>query len=285
MMKLDDFNFVLLNAAHKLHHGDWNWKNVNSPFARLYMVESGAAKVIMPDGVHIIQPGYLYLIPSFITHGYESDSTFVHFYFHIYDEYGFFDLHSFPFEITVDELSVLLVKRLLAINPGIELKRSDPRTYDNTQLLAKKLSEKKPDLAANMETKGILFQLLSRFLQKAHLKNSTSESRIVKALQYIHEHIHDGITVDKVAKHCQLNRDYFTRIFKKEMAMAPLFYINKRKIEKAQLMLALNRKNIKDIAYDLSFNNMNHFNKLFNKMVGMSPKQYKKLHYTDVFSI
>jgi AraC-like DNA-binding protein len=100
-------------------------------------------------------------------------------------------------------------------------------------------------------------------------------------LQYIHEHIHEGVTVADVAKHCNLSVDYFTRIFKKEIAMAPLPYIQKRKIEKAQLMLALARKTIKDIAYDLSFSDMKHFNQLFNKLVGMSPKIYRKLHYTE----
>ncbi|MDR3140767.1 MAG: AraC family transcriptional regulator [Tannerellaceae bacterium] len=275
-MNPDTFNFTLLNAACKIHHADWNWKNVNSPFARLYVVKNGVAKVIMPDGIHIIQPGYLYLIPSFITHGYESDSTFTHYYFHIYNEYDFFDLHSFPFEIEACELDSLLVNRLLAINPNMELKRSDPRSYDNTQLLAKRLSDGSPNLVASMETKGILSQLLSRFLYKAQPKNNISEIRIIKALQYIHEHIYEDITINEVARYCNLNSDHFTRIFKKEMAITPLFYINKRKIEKAQLMLALNRKTVKEIAYELSFNNMTHFNKLFNKMVGVSPKTYRK---------
>jgi AraC-like DNA-binding protein len=285
-MKLIDINFELLNAACKEHHADWNWKNVNSPFARLYMVESGTARVIMPDGVHVIQPGYLYLIPSFVTHGYESDGTFVHYYFHIYSENDFFDLYSFPFEVEAGELDILLVKRLLAINPGMELKRSDPSTYDNTQLLAKRLSEKGSDLTAvNMDTKGILLQLLSRFLNNTRPKNNISESRIIKALQYIHEHIHDKITVVGVAGHCHLNSDYFARVFKKEMRVTPLTYINKRKMEKAQLMLALNRKPIKEIAYELSFHSVKQFNKLFNKMIGMSPKVYRRLHYTDSCSL
>jgi AraC-like DNA-binding protein len=178
-------------------------------------------------------------------------------------------------------LDVLLVKRLLAINPGMELKRSDPQTYDTTQLLVKQLSGKKPDSASGMETKGILLQLLSRFFNRMQPKKNISESRIIKALQYMHEHICDSLSVSEVAKHCNLNSDYFGQVFKREMNLTPLQYIQKKKIEKAQLMLALNRKTIKEIAYNLSFNDMKHFDRLFNRIVGMSPKMYRKLHYTE----
>jgi mannose-6-phosphate isomerase-like protein (cupin superfamily) len=67
-MKNEDFNLMLLNASRVTHHADWNWKDINSPFARLYMVENGSAQVILPDGAHFIHPGYIYLIPAFVTH-------------------------------------------------------------------------------------------------------------------------------------------------------------------------------------------------------------------------
>lgn len=58
-----DINLILLNIARKVHNADWNWKDVNSPFARLYFVESGYAKILMPEGEFTIKPGYLYFIP------------------------------------------------------------------------------------------------------------------------------------------------------------------------------------------------------------------------------
>jgi AraC-like DNA-binding protein len=276
-MKKEDFNLTLLNAARKRHNADWNWKDINSPFARLYMVESGSAKVILPDGVHIIQPGYLYLIPAFVTHSYESDNVFIHYYFHIYNEYDIFDRFDFPFEVDAGELDVLLVKRLLAINPEIELKYSDPKTYDNFSTLAKNIAQNsQKSFISGLETTGILKQLFSRFLNKATYKQEITDKRIKKALRYIRENIDKNLYINDLAEICGLNHDHFTRIFKKEMQCTPMQYIIRKKIEKAQLLILVASENsIKDIAYSLSFDNDTHFHRSFKKVTGVSPIDYK----------
>ncbi|MDR1624179.1 MAG: AraC family transcriptional regulator [Tannerellaceae bacterium] len=277
MNKIEATNLILLNAAQKVHHADWNWKGVNSPFARLYMVESGYAKVIVPEGPFKIQPGYLYLVPSFVTHSYENDSTFVLDYLHIYDEQNIFDRLNFPFEIPANEIDVILMKRLLFINPGRGLKRSDPDTYDNFPTLMQSIArnnEYSPDTA--METSGILLQLFSRFLRKSFAKQDMKDERIIKILRHIRENINREITIEELASISYLSKDHFIRIFKKENNCTPLQYINQKKIEKAQLMLTVGGKSIKDIAFSLSFNEISYFHRLFKKITGRSPHQYKK---------
>jgi AraC-like DNA-binding protein len=240
------------------------------------MVEEGSAKVILPDGLHIIQPGHLYLIPAFVTHSYESDSVFTHYYFHIYNEYDIFDRFDFPFEVNADELDVLLVKRLLAINPAIELKYSDPRTYDNFSTLVQNIASiSQKSLTLGLETNGILNQLFSRFLYKATLKQEIADKRIKKALRYIRENIEKNIHIDDLADLCELNRDHFTRLFKKEMQCTPLQYIIRKKIEKAQLILVSREESMKDIAYSLSFEDVSHFYNTFKKVTGRLPIAYK----------
>ena len=49
---IDTFHPLVLNIGLARHNADWNWKNVSSPFARLYYVIEGTAKVILPD--HIV---------------------------------------------------------------------------------------------------------------------------------------------------------------------------------------------------------------------------------------
>ena len=60
------------------------------------------------------------------------------------------------------------------------------------------------------------------------------------------------------------------------MRCTPLQYINQKKIEKAQLMLIISDKSIKDIAYELSFDNISYFYRLFRRLTGIPPSRYKK---------
>lgn len=280
-MENNNFNLLLLNAARTVHKSDWNWKDVNSPFARIYMVESGYAKIKLPSGTHTITPNHLYLVPSFVTHTYENDSTFVLYYFHVYNEYDIFNRYNFPFEVDAYELDALLVRRLLAVNPGRELKRSDPKIYDNFPTLLDNINKSnKNAFNIDLETRTILQLLFLRFLNKATRRQDISDIRIAKVLRYIRENIDENIYVEELASLCHLNKDYFTRLFNKEVHMSPMQYISRKKIEKAQLMLLVGKKSIKDIAYDLSFNSIPHFCWSFKKQVGVSPgdfvKQYKK---------
>ena len=282
MDKKENLNLILLNVACKLHDADWNWKGVNSPFARIYMVESGSAKVIMPGGTHVIQPGYLYLIPAFVTHSYENDSLFVLYYVHVYDEHNIFDRLNFPFTVSAKETDSILIQRLLAINPGRELLRSDPMSYDNMPTLMQNIvrNDQFP-FYTMVETKGILLQLFSRFLEKASFKQEIIDKRIEKAVRYIRENIKKNITTDELAKICFLSGDHFIRLFKKEMHCTPIQFIHQKKIENAQLMMMISDKSIKDIIYELAFDNISYFYRLFKKISGMSPCQYKEKSFTD----
>ena len=282
MGKKENLNLILLNVARKEHDADWNWKGVTSPFARIYMVESGSAKIVMPDGTYVIEPGYLYLVPAFVTHGYENDSYFVLYYIHIYDEQNIFEQLSFPFKVNANELDGNLVRRLLEINPGRELRRSDPKTYDNHPTLMQFIAHNDQfPFYSIIETKGILLQLFSRFLEEATSKKEIEDKRIVKVVRHIRENINRNISIDDLASISCLTKDHLIRLFKKEMQCTPIQYINQKKIEKAQLMLTIGSQSIKGVAYDLSFDSVSYFYRMFKKITGVAPNQYKEKLQTE----
>lgn len=277
MDKKENINLILLNIGHKVHDADWNWKEVNSPFARIYLVDSGTAKVVMPEGVYTIEPGYLYMIPSFVTHSYENDSTFTINYIHIYDDQNIFDRLSFPFKVNANKLDYLLMKRLLAINPRRELECSDPDTYNNLPTMIQSIARSNQfPFYSILETKGILMTLFSRFLATTSFKRDITDKRILKVVRFIRENINHNILIDDLSAICYLTNDHFIRIFKKEMHCTPIQYINQKKIEKAQLLLVINKESIKEIAYNLSFENISYFYQLFKRITGLTPKQYKE---------
>jgi len=274
-------DLILLNVGYAYHNADWNWKNVNSPFARIHYVKNGTAKIILEDGAFELKKDHLYLTPSYVRHAYECDGILELYYIHIYEDLGknlsIFDLIKFPVEIESNPLDIQLIERLIEINPERELQYYDPNSYDNSATLANNIAlQQKSPPAFEMETQGIIKQLFSRFLTQAVYRNEDIEKRILKSLHYIHQNIDKPIDINSLAEMCFLTKDHFIRLFKKEMNYTPGKYINKKKIENAQLRILFDNVSIKDVAYGLGFNNISYFNRLFTKITGVNPGKYKK---------
>jgi AraC-like DNA-binding protein len=274
-------DFILLNVGRACHNADWNWQNVNSPFARIHYVRNGTAKIIRDDGVFELKKSHLYLTPSYVKHAYECNDILELYYIHIYEDLGkkpsIFALIDFPVEVEATELDFQLLERLIQINPERDLPYYDPQLYDNSSMIARNIVlQQKSSIAFEMETQGIINQLFSRFLAQAVYKNEHIEERIVKSLHYIHKNIDQPIDISHLAELCYLTKDHFIRLFKKEMNCTPGRYINQKKIETAQLRILIDKASIKDIAYGLGFDNISYFNRLFTKIAGENPGKYKK---------
>lgn len=277
---IDQLHLLILNVGLAIHNADWNWRNVNSPFTRLYYVTEGAARILLPTGIQELKPDHLYLVPSFTTHSYLCDTHFAHYYLHIYEDHqsesSILEDFSFPTEIPAGDLELPLIKRLCGINPTMQLPQSDPTSYDNNPTLIKNIiKNKQRTFCDKVESRGIVYQLMARFLKDAQPKAEINDDRIQKVLSYIRKNIYKTIDIDSLAAISCLSKDHFIRLFKKEINNTPLQYINQKKIEKAQLILITDSMPIKNISYLLAYEDHSYFNRLFKKLTGVTPQQYR----------
>ncbi len=113
-------------------------------------------------------------------------------------------------------------------------------------------------------------------MQFAVPKKTLQDERIERAVHYICKHIDENLSVTSLAEQSNISNDHFIRLFKKELGLTPMRYINQRKIERAQLMLVVENFPIKDIAYKLSFENISYFNRVFKQYSGLTPMEYYK---------
>lgn len=277
---IDQLHLLILNVGLAIHNADWNWRNVNSPFTRLYYVTEGAARILLPTGIQELKPDHLYLVPSFTTHSYLCDTHFAHYYLHIYEDHqsesSILEDFSFPTEIPAGDLELPLIKRLCGINPTMQLPQSDPTSYDNNPTLIKNIiKNKQRTFCDKVESRGIVYQLMARFLKDAQPKAEINDDRIQKVLSYIRKNIYKTIDIDSLAAISCLSKDHFIRLFRKEVNNTPLQYINQKKIEKAQLILITDSMPIKNISYLLAYEDQSYFNRLFKKLTGVTPQQYR----------
>lgn len=276
---VNDLNFLILNVGYAVHNGDWNWTNVRSPFTRLYYVTKGTAQVRTPSGLFTLTPGHLYLIPTFMLHDDIDESSFEHYYLHIYEDISskkrVFEDYDFPFELDAGPLDLELFKRICELNPSSGLAQSNPASYDNdTTLLQNLKSVASRSQWVRVESRGILYQLLAKFLRDARPKEDFSDDRIQKVLSYIRKNLDKQISMSDLAALACLSQDHFIRTFKKEVGDTPLNYIMMRKMDRAQLLLATTGHSVKNVAYSLGYDDHSYFNRIFKAKVGMTPRQY-----------
>lgn len=282
-LQVEQMHPLVLNVGLAVHNADWNWKNVNSPFTRLYYVTEGSAQIELPDGIYTLSPKHMYFIPAFTIHTNICKSNFVHYYLHIYEDHysdnDWLDHWKFPVEIEATDLDLALFKRLCEINPHMTLQKSDPTTYDNNPTLMQNLiKNRQRAFCDKVESRGIVFQLLSRFFKQGQSKIEMEDNRIAKTVLYIRKHLNEAIELEKLAEISCLSKDHFIRLFKKELGTTPLQYINQKKIEKAKLLLITEELAVKEIAFQLAFDDYSYFNRLFKKTTGVTPQEYRRLY-------
>lgn len=105
---------------------------------------------------------------------------------------------------------------------------------------------------------------------------------ILSAIKYIHEHYGEELTVKEVARICALSQSYFSRLFKSITLKTFTEYLNGVRISKALELLKDTNKKVVDICYEVGFNNVNHFNRVFKQQIGISPLSYRKIYQKTV---
>lgn len=98
---------------------------------------------------------------------------------------------------------------------------------------------------------------------------------IFNCIQYITHHINEPIQVTDVAKHIGRSRSYLSGRFKKELGFDISSFIMRCKLEEAKSLLTYSDKSLIEISNYLCFSNQSHFQNVFKKKYGVTPKQYR----------
>ncbi|PQV51492.1 AraC-like DNA-binding protein [Jejuia pallidilutea] len=133
-----------------------------------------------------------------------------------------------------------------------------------------------------------LFQLLSSIskLKNRQLISSQGFTKITKNKDYVlvnktFDYImtrfeKEPIPLEDISKHVNMSPSTFCRFFKKHFQMTYTHFMNEVRIGHACKLLQDTNKNIAQIAYSSGYNHLTHFNKQFKRIMGYSPKEYRR---------
>ncbi|MDE6339900.1 MAG: AraC family transcriptional regulator [Muribaculaceae bacterium] len=284
---LEVFDLRLLNVGYDPIGENWQWKDVCSPFARIYLIDGGSASLILEDKEIELKPGHLYLIPPFKKHSCIGNKGFIHYYIHLYEwpgiGAGIFNEYDFFSEVRAQQGDKEIFQMLVNLFPENQLNVSDPEIYDNYEELNTSccnFSQRPP--CERMLAKGSMLVLISRFLTSDAEKRPRHDPKIAKVCGYINTHISSDLSLQSLSEIACMSESHFLRVFKKEMGMTPAQYIIQHRIETAQLLLLLDKEPVKNIALTLGFSDPSHFVKTFKKIKGMTPNEFRMRSAPDL---
>ena len=108
--------------------------------------------------------------------------------------------------------------------------------------------------------------------------NKQNSKPVRDAVNYIENHYSENIGLEDVASAVGLTSAYLSNIFKNMTGKNYLEYLTEYRIEQAKFLLRTTNKSIKDIANAISYTDTHYFSKLFKKIVGIKPTDYRKIY-------
>jgi AraC-like DNA-binding protein len=99
---------------------------------------------------------------------------------------------------------------------------------------------------------------------------------ITRAKKIIKDNNEESLSLEEMAKTLNVSTFYFCKMFKKATGLTFTDYLSRTRIEKAKTILLNPNARISEAAYDSGFASITHFNRVFKRVVGKSPSQYRE---------
>jgi AraC-like DNA-binding protein len=113
-----------------------------------------------------------------------------------------------------------------------------------------------------------------REVKKDKLQNNDI---VTASIHYMKENLEKKLSLPEIAGYTGYSASYFTAMFNKRTGYAPLAYFNQLKIRKACKLLDFTTMKINQICYKIGIEDTYYFSRLFTKVMGMSPREYRKM--------
>jgi AraC family transcriptional regulator len=105
-----------------------------------------------------------------------------------------------------------------------------------------------------------------------HADRGLSREKLMRAIEYIQDQLHTGLTVSGIARSVNMSPYHFTRLFKTSTGQSPYRYVIEARARKAKELLASGKLSIAEVAYDVGFADQSHLTRHLKQLLGVTPK-------------
>jgi AraC-like DNA-binding protein len=148
--------------------------------------------------------------------------------------------------------------------------RAARTAFDSLPIMSEERYEAAVDLLKSFALQ--MGESAHRFLF-AHACHEPETIRRAKA--HIHAHLAEPMTLESVAKTVGVSPFHFCKIFKSATGLTFTDFVSHARVEKAKRLLMKPSSRITDVAYDVGFQSLSHFNRSFRRIVSESPTEFR----------
>lgn len=116
----------------------------------------------------------------------------------------------------------------------------------------------------------------SNFYDNPLITDASIPDFIADAIDFINKNYAEDISLEDVAKHTYMNPGYLSKLLKNYTNETYIDYLTKIRINKAKELLASTNYKVSAIGIAVGYNYSQHFHKIFKKVVGITPIEYRK---------
>ena len=132
--------------------------------------------------------------------------------------------------------------------------------------------------AASFLWEELLTVTENELTQKENKVDKLLRARIQQMVQYIHNNFQEHIKLEEIARAANISVSESLRCFHSSMQTTPIRYLNQYRLERAKELLLSTSDSVINISMNTGFENPSYFCRIFKKMYGISPNQYRKLY-------
>jgi AraC-like DNA-binding protein/ligand-binding sensor protein len=154
---------------------------------------------------------------------------------------------------------------------GLEADAGELRkAYFDTRVLSSKQH------AAIVKLLSIFGEHLSMVSNQIIVREQNAEPPVItRAKQFINEHQTEDLSLEQVARSVHTSKFYFCKIFKRSTGINFTDYLSRVRTERARNLLLNPNLRVSEIAYEVGFQSLTHFNRIFKRILGQSPTEYR----------
>lgn len=134
----------------------------------------------------------------------------------------------------------------------------------------------KDKYAAIVRLLSFFAEQLSALVNQIVLEKQNAEPPLVfKAREYIAQHKSEPLTLSAVAQASGASVFHFCKVFKKTTGLKFTDYVARVRLEDAKAHLLNPNRRISEVAYDVGFQSLTQFNRMFKRVFGQSPTEFR----------